>query len=136
MEEDYTRQERREFIRLDYVTPLAYKVCKEETISKLLLGYISNISEIGILCNIDYNVNQGDILWLSFDRATLTICEKLEKNILIYQNGLIGKVVRIDKKNDGLYDVGIKFITRQESDSINSYPKINFLLKGSRLQNE
>lgn len=136
MENDYSRQERREFIRLDYVTPLAYKVCKEETISKLLLGYTSNISEVGILCTIDQKVDKEDVLWLSFDRATLTICEDLEKNILIYQNGIIGRVARIDKKDDGMYDVGIKFITRQEPDSTNIYPKINFLDKGSISQNE
>lgn len=131
MEKDYAMQERREFIRLDYVTPLAYKVCKEETISKLLLGYTSNISEMGILCTIDHKVNIGDILWLSFDRATLAICEDLERNILIYQNGIIGKAVRIEKQDDGLYDIGIKFITRKESDSTNIYPKINFLDKGN-----
>lgn len=136
MENDYSMQERREFIRLDYVTPLAYKVCKEETISKLLLGYTSNISEVGILCTIDQKVDKEDVLWLSFDRATLTICEDLEKNILIYQNGIIGRVARIDKKDDGMYDVGIKFITRQEPDSTNIYPKINFLDKGSISQNE
>ncbi|MBN2831597.1 MAG: PilZ domain-containing protein [Candidatus Omnitrophica bacterium] len=61
--------DRRNFLRIDYAVPLAYKVCSKETISKLLQGYVSNISEAGMLCNIRAAVNPDDILWLSFDRG-------------------------------------------------------------------
>ncbi len=81
MENDYTKQERREFIRLDYATPLAYKVCKEETISKLLLGYTSNISEVGILCTIDQKVDKEDVLWFKSGDA-----EDLAKKIILILN--------------------------------------------------
>lgn len=111
-----TDNERREFARLDYATPIAYKVCKKETISKLLEGYTSNISTSGLLCNVKEGVNPEDILWLSFDRGVLSVCEELEKRVFIYQNGIIGKVVRVESKGLDNFDVGIKFITRQEQD--------------------
>lgn len=119
--------ERRQFLRLDYVTPLAYKICKEETIHKLLQGYTSNISEAGLLCNIKEKVNKDDILWLSFDRDTLAICKDLEGRSFIYQNGVIGKVARVEEREDKTYDAGIRFITREEENLTNIYPKIKFI---------
>jgi len=127
MENEYKGLERREFTRLNYITPIAYKVCKEETISKLLEGYTANISQAGLLCNISNKINEGDILWLSFDRSILIFCEDLDKRSLIYQNGVIGKAVRIDPRDDGSYNVGVKFITREEKNLTNIYPKIHFL---------
>jgi len=123
----YSGPERRQFERRDFVTPLDYKVCKKETISKLLAGYTSDISEAGLLCSIKEKVNEEDILWLSFDRSTLTVCEELEKRVLIYQNGVIGKVVRILSSDNDTYRVGIQFITREEKNSTHIYPKIYFI---------
>jgi hypothetical protein len=133
MKKTYSGPERRHFVRLDYATPLEFKVCKKKTISKLLFGYTSDISQAGLLCTINDKVNKNDILWLSFDRSTLVICEELEKRILIYQNGIIGKVVWIDSKNHDVYVVGIKFITREEKNSTHIYPKIYFLTKELRV---
>jgi len=127
MEKNYKGPERRKFVRLDYVSPLAYKVCRQETISKLLEGYTSDVSQSGVLCNIKEKVNKDDILWLSFDRDTLAICEALEKRSLIYQSGVVGKVARVEQKNNGEYSVGIQFITREEKNLTHIYPKIHFL---------
>lgn len=110
--------ERREFTRVDCATPLAYKVCKQETISKLLNGYTSNISPAGLLCNVRETVNPEDVLWLAFDRGILSICAELEKRVFIYQNGIIGKVVRVEAKGYDNYDVGIRFITREEKNLV------------------
>lgn len=127
MKELYNGQERREFLRLDYATPIAYKVCNKKTVSNLLNGYTSNISQSGLLCEIKDKVKKDDILWLSFDRATLSICEDLEKRALIYQNGVVGKVVRIEHKVEDAYNVGIQFITREEKNLTHIYPKIHFI---------
>lgn len=127
----YKGIERRKFVRLDYLAPLAYKVCKKSTISKLLKGYTSNISQSGMLCNIKDKVKKNDIMWFSFNRDTLGICTDLETRSLIYQNGIIGKVVRAKHKRNGSYDVGIQFITREEKNLTNIYPKVYFLEKQS-----
>jgi len=119
MVDDYKGPERRKFIRLEYIKPLAYKVCREETISKLLNGYTTNLSQMGVCCRIEEEVHQDDILWLSFDKATLHLCEDFERNVVIYQGGFIGRVVRVDSKQDGVYDVGVRFITKEENGSKN-----------------
>lgn len=126
-EKKYQGPERRQFIRLDCMTPFAYKVCKARIIHKLLQGYTANISQSGLFCNIDNKVKEDDILWLSFDRDTLAVCEGIEKRSLIYQSGIIGRVVRIKHNRDGTYNVGIQFITREEKNLTHIYPKVYFL---------
>jgi hypothetical protein len=117
MDNSYSGTEKRDFARLPFSKPLAYKVCKQETLSKILEGYTVNVSTSGLLCNINDKVNLEDILWLSFDKSILIICSEMEKKSLIYQNGVIGKVVRIDQGDNQTYDVGVKFITRVENDA-------------------
>ena len=124
---EYKGEERRNFMRLDYRALLAYKVCRGETIEKLLQGYTADISQSGLLCNIKDRVNKDDILWLSFDRGMLNIFEEIERRSLIYQNGIIGKVVRIEQRNDDTYNVGVQFITREEKNSTNIYPGFHFI---------
>ena len=126
----YLGPERRDFLRLDYVTPLNYKVCKEETINKLLEGYTVNVSQSGLMCSIEQPVRLDDILWLSFDKTILNICEELEQRAWVYQNGIIGKVVRIMLRDDSAYELGIKFLTREEQSSTHIYPQTHFLFKG------
>ena len=127
MENNYNGLDRREFSRLDYVTPIMFKVCRKEVLDKLLAGYTSDVSQAGLLCNIKEDVKPDDILWLSFDRATLNICEELDRRSLIYQNGIIGKVARIEPQQDGTFNVGVQFIIREEKDFTHIYPKIKFV---------
>ncbi|MCX5709275.1 MAG: PilZ domain-containing protein, partial [Candidatus Omnitrophica bacterium] len=117
----------REFVRIEYATPLAYKVCRKETVSKLLQGYTSDVSQSGLLCKIGEKVNKDDIIWLSFDRAVLGICEEIEKRVFIYQNGIIGKVARVETLTPGTFDVGVHFIIREEKNNTNIFPKVHFL---------
>ena len=130
IEDNNSGIERRKFTRFDFAIPFAFKVCSQETISKLLKGYVANISESGILCNIRQKVNENDILWISFDRATLSFCESLEKNTLIYQGGIVGKVVRVEDKNDGSYDTGLQFITREQENTTHIFPGVHFFKEG------
>ena len=132
MKTKYCPQERRDFSRLDFAAPLAYKVCKKSTLSKLLQGYTSNISQSGIFCNFKRKVKKEDILWLSFEHTTLNFCRELEGRVLIYQNGIIGKVVRVKHKKDGSSEAGIRFLTREEKNLTHIYPKIHFLEQQSK----
>ncbi len=129
MKNTYNGQERRKFIRLDYMSPVGFKVCKKKTVSKLLEGYTADISSSGLLCKVKEKVKINDILWLSFDRATLGICEELEKRAFVYQNGIIGKVVRVLAKSQNNYDVGIQFITREEENLTHIHSRLYFLEK-------
>ncbi len=127
MAEHYDGENRRLQERFDCMTPLAYKICSQETLSKLFTGYTVNVSESGLLCNIRDKVKLEDVMWLSFNRSVLELCAELDKHSFFYQNGVVGKVVRIEEKNDGTYNVGIHFITREEQNLTNIYPKIHFL---------
>jgi hypothetical protein len=121
----YTGPERRRFVRIEHSTPLAYKVCKKETISKLLEGYTANVSQLGLLCMIKDHVNVGDFLWLSFDIDTLHICQDVEKKCLIYQNGIIGQVVRVERGDESHFKVGVSFLTREEKKAYTGMGDIN-----------
>ncbi|MCG8431047.1 MAG: PilZ domain-containing protein [Candidatus Omnitrophica bacterium] len=127
----YEGQERREFSRIDHASPLSFKVCKEETVSRLLEGYTANVSEAGLFCTLKQPVQMDDILWLAFDRSTLECCSGLEKRALIYQNGVIGRVVRVESVEGDAFKVGIQFITREEKNMSNIYPRIHFVLTGT-----
>jgi hypothetical protein len=120
-------KERRKFLRLDYSKPLAYKVCRKETITKLLDGYTSNVSEAGLQCVLKDKVHPGDVLWLSFDRSVLLVCQELEKMILVYQGGIVGNAVWVEERSDNSYNVGIQFITREEKNLDHIYPQIHFI---------
>jgi len=136
MDNNYIQDERREFSRSEYSVPLGFKICKKETISKLCAGYSVNISQSGISCNIRERVNCDDILWLSFDRATLDFCKELEKRVLIYQNGIIGNVTRVEPEEADSYNIGIKFITREEKDFGNIYPQTYFFERDFKAKHE
>jgi c-di-GMP-binding flagellar brake protein YcgR len=123
----YKGHERREFVRFDYVTPLAYKVCKRKTLSRLLQGYTSDISQGGLCCNMKQNVAKNNVVWLSFDRGILDICREVDSNCLIYQNGVLGKVAWTKRHTNNTYDVGVRFLTREEKNLTNIYPKSYFL---------
>ncbi len=136
MKKKYSKSERREFLRLDFIKPIAYKVCKKKVISKLLKGYTSNISQSGVHCNINQRVSKNDVLWLSFDRYALSTCEDIEKRCFIYQGGIFGKVARVEAKGGGTYNIGIRFITREEKDRSNIYPEAYFMKGKQKKQDE
>ena len=131
MSENTLQNERRSFERMAYSVPLGFKICSKETISKLCAGYLVNISQSGISCSIHEKVNTDDILWLSFDRDTLDFCREMEKRVLIYQNGIIGNVIRVEAGESGSYSIGIRFITREEKNFDNIYPRSYFFGKGN-----
>lgn len=125
----YDGVERREFERVDCVTPLAYKICKAETVNRLFEGYTMNLSEAGLLCRVKEQLTKDDIVWLSFDRTTLSFCAQMEKRAFFYQNGVFGKVVRIEGGHEDSFDIGVQLVTREEKNLSNIYPKIHFVIQ-------
>ncbi|MFH1360823.1 MAG: PilZ domain-containing protein [Candidatus Omnitrophota bacterium] len=105
--------ERRTAIRLPCKTLLTYKVCKESTVEKILEGYTNNISEDGLRCNLPEDVPVGCTLWLRLDRDALAQCEEIEKRAVIIQQGILGKVIWVDQIDQGEFDVGVQFLTRE-----------------------
>lgn len=127
MAENFEGQNRRDHERFDCQTPLAYKICNQETLSKLFQGYTVNVSESGLLCYIHDRVKMEDVLWLSFNKSVLELCASMDKHSFFYQNGIIGKVVRITDKPDGTQEVGIHFITREEPNLTHIHSQFHFI---------
>jgi len=106
--------ERRLAVRISCQTPLTFKVCKEKTVSKILHGYTKDISPGGIQCSITQEVPLGCTLWLKLDQDALTLCEEIDKRTVILQQGVLGKVVWVNKIEDNNFDIGLQFITKEE----------------------
>lgn len=122
----YSGLERRKFIRIDYVEPLNYKICKQETISKLFDGYTQNISQSGLLCKIKERIPIDAILWLSFDMDTLALCHEIESHSVVIQRGILAKTVRLNSRDDGCFDVAACFLTREEKEEyLTFYNRLN-----------
>ncbi len=118
-------QERREFFRLKFETPVqfkSYSTAKERAKQTPLSakGVSQNISQTGILFQTNATPPQlSSILWMHLDLRTLKICQEIEKRAIIFNDGLLGKVVRVeeDAKNHSLYDIGVCFLTQDQKDS-------------------
>ena len=110
--------EKREFFRLDFSSPLEFKCYLPEKIQAD--GEIQNISQSGVLFE---TVNKppaiSSILWMNLDFRTVKICQEIEGRALVFNNGLLGKVVRVEEniRKDNAYDVGVCFLTRDQQNS-------------------
>ena len=119
-------QERREFFRINFSAPLNFKSYTGDRSSKPRLadssasGLSKNISQSGILFQTENNPPQlSSILWMNLDFRTLSICKEIEKRALIFNNGVLGRVVRVEENtsDSNRYDVGVCFLTQEQKNS-------------------
>ncbi len=110
----FTGAERRKFIRLSYRKPLMYKLCKRATVSKILEGYTRDISNSGLRCNLNEKVVKNSVLWLKLDAGAIELCREIERDSVVIQQGILGKVVWQQRLSESSYDTGVRFITREE----------------------
>ena len=111
-------QERREFFRLDYKSPLEFRSYSPKALEKTIpatKAVSENVSQSGVLFQIENTPpNVSSILWMNLDIRTLKICKEIEQRALIFNNGILGRVVRVeeDPKNLNVYNVGVCFLTQ------------------------
>ncbi len=120
-------QERREFFRINFSSPMHFKSYTADrsksakVVDETSARAISqNISQSGILFQTDNNPPQlSSILWMNLDIRTLSICKEIEKRALILNNGVLGRVVRVeeDSDNSNRYDVGVCFLTEEQKNT-------------------
>ncbi len=117
----YNEKERREFFRLNYKTPVEYKAyAQNRTADTRQNGVSENISETGLLFQTEHTPPQvSSILWMNLDMRTLKICQEIESKCLIFNNGVLAKVVRVEEGSDdaNAYDVGVCFLTKDQSNN-------------------
>jgi len=121
--------DKREFLRYRCDKPLHFEILlspkDNSPASKLLGGISKNLSASGILFASDECPEISSLLALDLDYRTTSICQEIEEKTLLAGNRLIGKVVRIEEKDGGAYNVGVAFIKKSEKLS----PEIKELLK-------
>lgn len=107
-------QNRREFFRLKFSAPVRFKSYPKTSQES---GVSQNISQSGILFQTPKNPPQlSSLLWMNLDLRTLKICQEIENRALILNNGVVGKVVRVEEGQRN-YDVGVCFLTQEQRDT-------------------
>ena len=110
--------EKREFFRLNYASGMHFKSYQPE--NREAGGVSKNISQSGVLFQTQADPPAiSTILWMDLDIRTLMICQEIESRALIFNNGILGKVVRVEEnnRNGHAYDVGVCFLTRDQQGS-------------------
>jgi hypothetical protein len=121
--QDNTLQNRREFFRLKFSNPVRFKSYTPGNTARSAetgAAVSQNVSQSGILFQTAQTPPQlSSILWMSFDLRTLKICQEIEERALIFNEGVLGRVVRVeeDLKTASTYDVGVCFLTQDQKDS-------------------
>jgi len=122
-----TLPERREFLRLNFKKPFKFKsfFLEKSGANKTQApdsgpGLSQNISSSGILFQTQNSPPKlSSILWIDLDFRLLNICHEIERKALIFNNGLLGRVVRVEEnpQNNQVYDVGVCFLTQDQDNS-------------------
>ena len=113
-------EEKRDFFRINFETPVEFNECAGSAVRVLpTKARAQNISQSGIMFQTDENPPQlSSVLWMNLDIRTLRICQEIEKRALIFNNGLLGRVVRVEENPaDEVYDVGVCFLTRDQKET-------------------
>lgn len=119
MGEEYIGVERREFFRYRYEKPIHYSIVtsardKDPIAESLIKAVSKNLSASGILFTTRELPEISSILTLNLDFRTSQVCQEIEERALILNNKLLGKVVRIEDANNGMWDVGVAFIKKDD----------------------
>ena len=109
--------DKREFLRMDYETPLDFKVLSGEKLSSKKDIVSRNVSSSGLLFRTASETsipNLSSIVWIKLDDKMLNICSEIENDLVMLNGGVFGRVVRIAEGEPGLsYDIGVCFLRKQ-----------------------
>jgi hypothetical protein len=119
MSADYQGSERRKFLRCNYEQFFDYNTVNlskdKKFMSSLISAVTRNLSGSGMLFSTAEAPQLSSLLVLSLDCQTARVCQEIERNALVVNNRILGKVVRIEERQDGAYDVGVAFVTKAEN---------------------
>lgn len=109
--------EKREFLRMDHEISLNFKLLAGERFMSKTDIISRNISACGLLFRTAKESSipaLSSIVWLELDPRMMNICKEIENDLIIYKNGVFGRVVRIAEGHPGeSYDIGVCFLRRK-----------------------
>ena len=121
MNDSDSTQERRDFFRLKFSNPVQFKTYPvKNNIASGQAGNSKDISSAGILFQTSNRPPElSSILWLSLDYRMLNICQEIDRRALILNDGVLGRVVRVeeDPQQENAYDIGVCFLTKEQKNS-------------------
>ncbi|MBF0252610.1 MAG: PilZ domain-containing protein [Candidatus Omnitrophica bacterium] len=107
-------EEQREFLRMDHETAVDFREVKTDKLSNKSHIMTRNISASGLLfrtTNIPPALSST--IWVQLDDKMLNICSEIEEDLIMKDEGVLGRVVRISEGEPGVsYDIGICFIRK------------------------
>ena len=110
--------EKREFLRVDYETPLNFKVMKGDKLSAKNDVFSRNVSACGLLFRTANDASipaLSSVVWIELDSHMMNICSEIEQDLVIYKNGVFGRVVRIAEGEPGKsFDIGVCFLRKSD----------------------
>ena len=108
--------EKREFLRVDYEAPVEMKLVKGAGLSAKKDVYSRDISASGLLIRTwseSAIPNLSSMVWIKLDDKMMNICGEIENDLILFNGGVFGRVVRIAEGEPGQsYDVGVCFLRR------------------------
>ena len=105
----------REFLRMDHETTLKFREAKTDKLANRQEILTRNNSACGLLFRSEaIPPTLSSIIWVEMDPKMLGLCEEIESELLILNNGVLGRVVRIAEGEPGVsYDVGVCFLRKK-----------------------
>ena len=114
-------QERRDFFRLKFDRPVQFKAYPSRDGAQIAQkAATKDISSAGILFQTNNRPPElSSILWLNLDYRMLNICQEIDRRALILNDGIVGRVVRVEEnpEDSSAYDIGVCFLTKDQSAS-------------------
>ncbi len=119
MADEFKGKERREYFRYRYEKPIHYSLVASKKdqnpiATSLVEAVTKNLSASGILFTSPVVPDLSSILILNLDYRTSQVCQEIEENAVIVNNRLLGKVVRIEDADNGMWDVGVAFVRKTD----------------------
>lgn len=123
IEDGQNSNNKREFFRINVETPLEFvnftSRGQEHQKTALMEGVSKNISQSGLLFHTEAKPPKiSSILWMNLDIRTLKICQEIEDRALLFNDGLVGRVVRVEEDVlNNIYNVGVCFLTQDQKNN-------------------
>ena len=111
-------EDKREFLRMDHEASLNFKTLKDSKFRKKGDITSKNISACGLLFRTSTESSipaLSTIVWIELDPRMMNICSEIEDDLVIHNNGVFGRVVRIAEGEPGeSYDIGVCFLRKKD----------------------
>ena len=115
--EPFSGEDKREFLRIDHEALIEFKMLKSGKLSSKKDSLTRNISASGLLFRVETETAipaLSAIIWIKLDEKMLNICAEIEEDLILFENGVFARVVRISEGQAGLsYDIGVSFLRKK-----------------------